>query len=246
MRKENFTLIELLVVIAIIAILAGMLLPALNTAREKARSVNCLGNCKQIGTAIMMYADDFKDRLPCGSQGTLGGPAGTASPYDVAADQRPLYSYLPGAKIFQCPSDRGQAIPKYGYVSPGTCFVAYGTSYGTACAGEVGVVQCIANGYYDTAFMDGGNRVQWTYLKFLARQNTLSTKILAADNIWLGSRPISSALNQWHSKTKKVVNVIWGDGHAASQEMRSTDGASGPDTSAWTKTDILASSLGYW
>ena len=61
LNKKQFTLIELLVVIAIIAILAGMLLPALNTAREKGRSASCVGNQKQLGMAITQYASANND-----------------------------------------------------------------------------------------------------------------------------------------------------------------------------------------
>lgn len=105
--KKTFTLIELLVVIAIIAILASMLLPALNQARARAHQSQCLSNQKQIGLAISMYTADSHDWLPPGRILT-GWGATTTGLGDI------LYPYLNSYHIWTCPANTNRdPVNKY-------------------------------------------------------------------------------------------------------------------------------------
>src|SRR5687768_14150296 len=95
-HRPAFTLIELLVVIAIIAILAAILFPVFAQAREKARQSACLSNCKQIGLAVMMYAEDYDQSYPMYTHHPKHAPMW----YEM------VQPYVKNRDVFVCPSVR--------------------------------------------------------------------------------------------------------------------------------------------
>src|SRR5437588_2381833 len=107
-RRGGFTLIELLVVIAIIAILAAILFPVFAQAREKARSTTCLSNCKQLGTALRMYLDDYEGAYP------LSWFEKPQYGFDVA-----MYPYVKNKQLYACPSNPLHPSDWAGYYTSG-------------------------------------------------------------------------------------------------------------------------------
>ena len=106
--KRSFTLIELLVVISIIALLAGMLLPALAKAREQAEKIDCVSHLKSFGQAVVLYSTDNKNRVLDGFDKDDKRPtpwvgiSGSDNDYSLSAGT--LWTYLREEKVYVCPS----------------------------------------------------------------------------------------------------------------------------------------------
>lgn len=152
MRKiKFFTLIELLVVIAIIAILAAMLFPALNRARERGHAIRCVSNLQQVGQAGMLYGNDnnqyLPGYLPVGSTYYTTATILTAG----AAFNDPTFVYqlsnsaYINAEVFHCPSDRGKfrggLDAVYGIYRPSEMGNSRGNEIRTAQLGDFLVAQ---------------------------------------------------------------------------------------------------------
>ncbi len=176
---KSFTLIELLVTIAIIAILAAMLLPALNKARATAQASACGNNLKQIGTTIAFYRNDWAGYFP--PAGYYPGKASaTYKWHNYMID-----TYLKNDKIFHCPSCPKRFLANSSAIAYGYNYHHLGTSY-----------------FYQTGTVTGTN---YMYIPAKETQLKLPSKTLAfCDSMNLGTGNIDEGnygVNSWYSDT---------------------------------------------
>ena len=233
----RFTLIELLVVIAIIAILASMLMPALQQARDRARTSNCLSNLKQLALAGQQYSNDYEDFLVFASGTT------TTLVYKSIAWYQQLDAYCP-SKVFNCPGgprhtrkfDSGVKF-RDGSLFQGTYSVQRVTGRGGQAGDIFRKVTDVSKPSRVPMYLDGN------YNKSLGSGafTSYSTKGLGTDvgnyvitDANYSGHPYSSMAGLWHSRSGNYTSLD-GSGHKLSYEDVVTKYTTAVNITAWMK-----------
>ncbi|MCK5654830.1 MAG: prepilin-type N-terminal cleavage/methylation domain-containing protein [Candidatus Aureabacteria bacterium] len=195
--RQGFTLIELLVVIAIISVLAGILLPSLGQAREKAKQVVCLSNISQLGKAWMMYTRDY-DGNCCPSYYGPGNPAWDFENYldddgNSAWKLGLLGPYTASGEIGQCPSFDGN-----GWGRPYTGYAYNATYIGGDWPGPSARIGQIQDPAGTVVFADGG------FGNPVSAQNYLRAP---SDPLYIAGKV--------HFRHNGTANICWADGHVS-------------------------------
>ena len=189
MKKQSFTLIELLIVIAIIAILASMLLPALNQARNKAKTIKCLSNQKQLGISFTFYWSDFDDTMPKGEY--YGGK-------NIWSHVMLRDSYISSIDILLCPSlQREKQLGKW---SEMYCWHGIGVNY-----------RAVANSFKVSKFKISPSQI------YLAMDSVVSETDLRGYNYVRDFPSPSRVAHPRHSQG--ILNILYFDGHAEGMKM---------------------------
>ena len=232
-RARGFTLIELLVVIAIIAILASLLLPALSKAKDKGQGAACLSNTKQIGLAMVMYADDNSDVYP--NRWWAVGPYRNSRNQQCGGEwQRTpasqMSNYVGAPKVWVCPKKKRGLTYKSepGEFDPSiTGFLSYGFNYLGVFGGDAGSPRI----FKSSSVQRPSEIVAITEVNGTDNPRDIGGGIgnEKADAAWLdgywagGSFPTQTAprgnqnfrFQSQMKKHNKRVNIVYVDGHAA-------------------------------
>lgn len=217
MQKKSFTLIELLVVISIIAILAGMLLPALAQARDKAKGSSCMNNLKQVTLANIMYANDHAVLAPMSSApifwyGERSGSMGSFK-YDLTSGGY-LNSYIgEGSHAMLCPVWQGLK----NIADPTQSSVAGGYGYNQivymAANGADLLARAISNGTTKPEKIRNASSI--VMFGDAANSATTVTAILAAAEYGMGKTG-----GTVHFRHSGHASISWCDGHVSSEKYQ--------------------------